>query len=241
MKKNIKLDKDTLISLYYENKDLLVPLFAILVSVLLFLIFIIPQLLSFPSRKSAVDQETKILDKIKESEKVLSTANTELINSQVQLVARTLPEKKPLEDALLAIYTAASLSNIQIESYSFQEVVSIVSTEPEVSRQAISFNVNIIGELDQAVDFADQIYKTYPISSVDNIGSSKGISNILIRFFYSPFIIGTLDDRTTVRSSSDAERTALEEITSWNEATGGDILNLTPDSTDSGELNDSPF
>ncbi|EKD85628.1 MAG: hypothetical protein ACD_37C00671G0010 [uncultured bacterium] len=238
MKKNIKLDKETLIGLYYENKDLIVPIFAISISVLLFLIFIIPQLLSFPSRKNAVDAETKILNKIKESEKILSTANIELINSEVQLVARTLPERKPLEEALLAIYTAASLSNIQIESYNFQEITSI---EPESSRQAISFNVNIVGELEQAVDFADQIYKTYPISSVDGIASAGGISTILIRFFYSPFVTGTLDDRTTVRSSTDIERTALEEITSWNEAIGGDILNLTPDSSDSGELNESPF
>lgn len=238
MKKNTKLDKETLIGLYYENKDLIVPIFAISISVLLFLIFIIPQLLSFPSRKNAVDAETKILNKIKESEKILSTANTELINSEVQLVAITLPEKKPLEGALLAIYTAASLSNIQIESYSFQEITSI---EPESSRQDISFNVNIIGELEQAVDFADQIYKTYPISSIDGITSEGGISTILIRFFYSPFVTGTLDDRTTVRSSTETERTTLEEITSWNEAIGGDILNLTPDSSDSGELNKSPF
>lgn len=244
MKKiNSELNKDTLLSFYYENKEMVLPVFAIIVSILLFIIFIIPQLLSFPSRKSAVDAENVVLNKIKESEKVLSTANIDLINSQVELVAKTLPEKKTIEETLRAIFTAASLSNSQIESYQFidTQVEGIAGPKESEKYQSLDFSVNIFGDINQTVDFIDQLYKSYPISSVKNIDISEGIASMTISFFYSPFITLSLDDRTSVRSMSEEERGAIEEIQSWNETIGGDIFNTLPESSSSGELNSSPF
>ena len=245
MKKiNSELNKDTLLSLYYENKEMVLPVFAIVVSILLFIIFIIPQLLSFPSRKSAVDSENAVLNKIKESEKVLSTANLDLVNSQVELVGKTLPEKKTIEEALGAIFTAASLSNSQIESYQFIDSgaeARPVPKESENKYQSLDFSVNIFGDINQAVDFIDQLYKSYPISSVKDIDISEGIASMTISFFYSPFAALSLDDRTRVRSMSEKEREAIEEIQSWNETLGGDIFNTLLESSPSGESSSSPF
>lgn len=245
MKKiNSELNKDTLISLYYENKEMVLPIFAIAVSILLFIIFIIPQLMSFPSRKSLVDAENAILEKIKESEKVLSTANIDLINSQVELAAKTLPEKKTIEEALGAIFTAASLSNSQIESYQFADSEtegSLSSKESEKKYKSLDFSVNIFGDINQTIDFIDQLYKSYPISSVKNINISEGIASMTISFFYSPFTAGSLEDRTNVRSMSEKEKEAIEEIQSWNETLGGDIFNTLSESSPSGESSSSPF
>lgn len=245
MKKiNSELNKETLLSLYYENKEMVLPVFAIAVSILLFIIFIIPQLLSFPSRKSSVDAENAILNKIKESEKILSTANIDLINSQVELAAKTLPEKKTIEEALGAIFTAASLSNSQIESYQFIDSGTegrSNSKESENKYQSLDFSVNIFGDINQVVDFINQLYKSYPISSVKNINISEGIASMTISFFYSPFVTGSLENRTNVRSMSEKEKEAIEEIQSWNETLGGDIFNLLPQSSPSGESSSSPF
>ncbi len=245
MKKiNPELNKDTLLSLYYENKEMVLPVFAIVVSILLFIIFIIPQLLSFPSRKSAVDAENAVLDKIKESEKVLSAANIDLVNSQIELVGKTLPEKKTIEEALGAIFTAASLSNSQIESYQFIDSGTEAVPGPkefENKYQSLDFLVNIFGDINQTVNFIDQLYKSFPISSVKDIDISEGIASMTVSFYYSPFVTGSLEDRTKVRSMSEKEREAIEEIQSWNETLGGDIFNPTPESTSSGESNSSPF
>jgi len=245
MKKiNSELNKDTLLGLYYENKEMVLPVFAIVVSILLFIIFIIPQLLSFPSRKSEVDIENAVLNQIKESEKVLSTVNLDLVNSQVELVSKTLPEKKTIEEALGAIFTAASLSNSQIESYQFIDSgaeAGPVPKESENKYQSLDFSVNIFGDINQAVDFIDQLYKSYPISSVKDIEISEGIASMKISFFYSPFVTGSLDDRTRVRSMSEKEREAIEEIQSWNETLGGDIFNTLLESSPSGESSSSPF
>ncbi len=243
-KTNSKFNKETVLSLYYENKAMILPVFAIVVSIFLFIIFIIPQLLSFPSRKNSVDAENATLNKIKESEKVLSTANIDLINSQIELVGKTLPEKKTIEEALGAIFTVASLSNSQIESYQFidSETEGASSSKDSKNKyQSLDFSVNIFGDINQTVDFIDQLYKSYPISSVKKINISEGISSITISFFYSPFITGSLNDRANVRSMSEKEKEVMEEIQSWNETLGGDVFNLVPASSPSGESISSPF
>lgn len=245
MKKiNPKLNKDTLLSLFYENKEMVLPVFAIAVSILLFVIFIIPQLLSFPSRKNLVDAENATLNKIKESEKTLSTANIDLINSQIELAVKTLPEKKTIEEVLGAIFTVASLSNSQIESYQFIDSVTERASSSKESKnkyKSIDFSVNIFGDINQTVDFIDQLYKSYPVSSVKDINISEGVASMTISFFYSPFVSGSLDDRTNVRPMSEKEKEAIEEIQSWNETLGGDIFNLVLESSPSGESSSSPF
>lgn len=231
-----ELTKEKLLDYYYENKELIVPIFSVVVSVLLFLVFIIPQLVSFPSRKTEVDIETAKLDQLKESEKVLTTLSTETINAQVQTAARVLPETKQFEEILNTISTAANLANVQIESYSFRETE--VSSKEQLP--FVAFDINVFGELDQAVNFINQLYKTKPISEVKTLTNSDGISEINVIFYYAPFTNLTLDDRTAVRSMSPKERAALNEINQWDDAFGG-VFNLIPEGTGSAETASSPF
>lgn len=238
MKFNKEVDKELIINLYYENKELVLPAFSIVVSLFLFAIFIAPQVLSFPARRTEVVAETLKLNKIKDSEKILSTANVDLINSQVQIVANTFPDKKEFENVLNAISAAASLSNTQIDSYQFQGLEGVQTTPG--SFPSLSFQVNILGDMDQAISFVDQIYKTFPISDVTSIANADNLSTISIHFFYSPFRATEISDRTQIKSMSANEKSTMDEITKWNDSFSGELFNTLPPSTASAETN-SPF
>lgn len=239
MKIKNNLSKESLTALYYENKELSVPILSIVISIFLFLVFIIPQLLSFPSRKDDIDLENVKLDAIKESEKILSVANVDLVNSQAELVTKIIPKDKSLEDSLNAIFTSASLSNTQIESYSFQD-----SSTPELEQGELlklNFNVSIFGGMDQAAGFIDNLYKTYPISEVERVEFKEGISTLSIFFYYSPFVTDSLSDRTKVKEMSEKEKATLEEILKWNDNSGSTIFDLISPSTGSARTSTSPF
>lgn len=238
MKLKTEINRDTLVSLYYENRDFVLPIFAIIVSVFLFIIFIIPQVLSFPARKSEVDIEEAKLNKIKESEKVLSTSNAGLINSQVEIASKTLPDKKSFEEVLNAISSAANLSNSQIESYEFQD--SNITPATSQNFQSIKFQVSIFGDVVQTANFIDELYQTYPISNVVGIKNSESLSTISIVFFYNPFISQTLVDRTAVRVMSPKEKTALSDITKWKDPSEN-VFEQIPGATESAKTSSSPF
>lgn len=238
MKLKTEINRDSLVSLYYENRDFVLPIFAIIVSVFLFIIFIIPQVLSFPARKSEVDIEETKLNKIKESEKMLSTVSVDLINSQVEIASKTLPDKKSFEEVLSAISSAANLSNSQIESYQFQDS-NIAPTTPQ-SFQFLKFQVSIFGDVNQAVDFINELYETYPISNVVGIKNSESLSTISIVFFYNPFISQTLEDRTAVRDMSSKEKATLSDITKWKDPSEN-VFEQIPGATESAKTSSSPF
>ncbi len=239
MKLTNQLNKEGIINLYFENKDYLLPVFAIIVSFFLFFIFIVPQILSFPSRKQDVDAETAKLNKIKESEKILSAANKNLIDSQLKTASKTLPANKAFEDVLNGISTAATLSNSQIESYQFRDQGNALNGNQKFL--SLNFNVTIIGNVEQAIEFINQIHKTYPISEAINISSSEGSSTISMLFYYRPFPSIGAEDRTQIRNMSAREKAALVEISKWNDTSIGNIFNSAVNASSSAENKSSPF
>lgn len=239
MKLTTQFNKQELNNIYFEHREYLLPVFAIVVSFFLFFVFIVPQILSFPQRKSEIDVESTKLNKIKETEKILSSANKDLVDSQFKIVSKTLPPSKPFEEVLSNITTAATLSNSQIESYQFEEQQILQTESGKFS--SLNFQVIIIGGIEQAIGFVNQIYKTYPIAEVNKITSNSGASTISTLFYYKAFPSIGSEDRTQIRNVSAKEKAALNEISEWNDTSVGDVFEFQSDASPSGDTTSSPF
>lgn len=238
MKLTTEFNKKELNNIYFEKREYMLPVFAIFVSFLLFFIFIVPQVLSFPQRKGEIDVENAKLSKIKETEKILSSANKGLIDSQFKIASKALPPAKPFEEVLSGITTAATLSNSQIDSYQFEEQEALQVESSKFS--SLIFQVTIIGGIEQAIEFVSQINKTYPIAEVNKITSSFGTSSISIVFYYKAFPSIDSEDRTQIRSLSAEEKKALDQVSKWNETTVEDVFEENLDASASGDTS-SPF
>lgn len=239
MKINTQLNKEAIANLYFENKEYALPLFAIIVSVLLFFVFIVPQATSFPSRKNEIDIETAKLNKIKESEKVLSSIDENLIDSQLKIVSKALPSNKAFQEVLNSISTAATLSNTQIENYQFQEDENALVDANKFP--SLTFEVDVTGDVRQAIELINQLHKTYPISEVTNIINSGGVSTITILFYYKPFPSISFEDRGQIRNMSAKEKSTIDEISKWNDVDIQTTSEFIIDASASAELRSSPF
>ena len=241
MSLNGKLSKEAILSLYEDNRKYSLPIISIIASFFLFFIFIVPQILSFPSKKQDVDVENAKLSKIKETEKILKNADKDLIDSQLQTASKALPPGKSFEEILNGISTAVALSAAQIESYRFNNNQVSQQSRAEKSKfSSLLFEVTIIGTTESAVEFIKQLYKTYPASEVISIVTTSGLTNIKTLFYYKPFSSISSSDRTNLRNMSAREKAALDEISGWNDTSIGVIIEPLESATESAE-DSSPF
>ena len=241
MNLNAKFSKEIIYSLYEDNKNYAIPVLSIVISFLLFFIFIVPQVLTFPNRKQEVDIENAKLSKIKEAEKVILRANPDQIESQLRIATKALPSTKAFEEILGSLLTAAALSGAQIENYKFDSQ-SMLQTDPQTTKfSTLLFEVTIIGSTKAGVEFIKELYKTNPASNAISILTSSGLTNVKILFYYKSFSPVSIENRTQVRSISSSEKAALDEISKWNDSSIGDIFEIETEASESATIDSSPF
>lgn len=210
------LNKENIQEMIEENKDLLVPLCILFIAVVLFVVFILPGILSFPSKKGDRDTEVARLNQIKEAKRVLENVNDEQLTEEVEIVTRTLPSDKNFEIILSAISQAAVDSGSQIANYIFSD-----SGNPNTSEQntysGLTFDIGILGGIEQAASFVDKLYESYPVSEVKEISYTNGVSKIIISFYFKPFTSVNAQDAALARGKTAEELNTFQEISEWRE------------------------
>ncbi|MBI2621569.1 MAG: hypothetical protein HYW63_02880 [Candidatus Levybacteria bacterium] len=238
---NTKLSKEEVLSFYSDNKEYALPALSIVASFFLFFVFIVPQLISFPSKRQEANIENAKLERIKEAEKVLTGANVDILDSQIKIATKALPPGKAFEEILNGISSAVSLSNTQIESYQF-DTQTILSTGSIASKfSTLLFEITIIGSTQEAIEFTKALYKTYPASEVTSILTSSGITSVKALFYYKSFSQVSPEERTQVRSISAKEKETLDEISKWNDTSAVIFFEPEVSATESAENDSSPF
>lgn len=236
-----KLTKASFYGLYEDNKEYALPLIAIVASFFLFFVFIVPQVLSFPSRKQEVDKESDKLRKIKETEEILLNSDESLIDSQLRIASKALPPGKSFEEILNGISTAAALSGAQIENYKFESQNDLSAGTNDSKFSSLLFEVSVIGTTKDAIGFIGQLYKTYPASDAISMLTSSGVTDIKILFYYKSFPSISPEDRTQIKNISAKESAALTEVSSWNDTSVGNFIGPIGQASESAQSDSSPF
>jgi hypothetical protein len=239
MKITNDLTKTGVRSMLEDNKELLVPLGVVLAAILLFIIVVLPQIMNFPAKKSERDVEVARLTEIKQAKEILQSLDRIKLDSDLKIADSALPSDKNFEIILNAISAAASLSNSQITDYKYSQSGPVAPASAQ-ALSGLNFEIEIEGEIDQAVKFIDELYKTYPISEAKKIDYDGGISKVSLVFYYNPFTTGVAKEAALARDSSPAEKKALAELSKWNINTIEQDLAFPIYSTSSG-VRTSPF
>lgn len=236
---NKKISQDKFMLLYYENKEYLIPVVAIAISLVLFFVFLFPQILSFPGRKQAIDVENEVLRKVQETERIVLSQNSSNLDDKIKIVSNALPPGKNFEQILNGISTAAALSGTQIENYRFE---NLQNETAEITKYSVlEFKVSIIGDAREAIGFIKELYKTYPVSDVTSISSQENITVLTVKFFYKPFPSAGGEDRTSIKELTAQQVQALSEATKWNNGSIGSAIDIDIEASSSGEVRTSPF
>jgi len=211
-----ELSKENIRVSIEENKELALPIVILLIAVMLFIVFILPNILSFPSRKGERDVEVEKLNQIKTAQKILQSTNTSELESEVGLVSNVLPSEKNFELILEAIKEAGAKSNSQIINYQFTDS-GIRQVNTQSSIPSLLFTIDIVGGVDQAANFASELYNIYPISSLKSISLINGVSEVNVNFYYKPFTSVNASDVALARDKTTNEEKALQKISQWNQ------------------------
>jgi len=156
------------------------------------------------------------------------------LDSEVQIVSNALPSEKNFELILGAINEAATRSNALISGYRFADNINS-SSSPGQSFPVLLFEIDIAGNLDQAADFAQELYKTYPVSSIESISYSNGISVLAVEFYYKPFVSLSEEQGGVVRRKNAKELSTMSEISQWNQVSTDLEFSQLQTATDSAE------
>jgi len=198
-----------------DNKELLVVISVFGASIGLFLIFILPGILNFPSKMNDRNMEIEKLNQIKQAKSVLEATNKNQLEEDTDLATRALPSDRNFELILGAISEAATRSNAIIVGYKF----SASSNSVEVVQgqfPGLIFEIEMAGGVDQAAGFSDQLSIAFPVSEVQEITYERGVSTVIVSFYYKPFTEVNAEDVALARQRTEGEIKALEEISGWN-------------------------
>jgi hypothetical protein len=183
--------------------------------------------------------ENEKLNVIKEAERTVATVNKDILDSELEIASKALPSSKPFEQILNGISTAASLSNVQVLGYQFQNQNTQLLTTSKFS--SLLFDVTVGGDVQSAIRFIDQLYKTYPISEIVGVTGSDKESKIRILFYYKAFPSVLPEDRINIKNMSTDQKNVLDKITNWDDSEESEIIQTIQDASSSGETTTSPF
>ena len=206
MEEKVNVDVSSLIVIFNKNKSYILPVVVIIISVLLFLQFAIPQFNAlFKAREEAKTTLAKI-KKLKENLAVLSNIDDNVLDSQLNTLSLALPLRKDYIGVLDTINSVAKETNVSVGGFSL-EIGDISKSENSESffpmiRFSAPINTDILGTF----RFINGIGKTaVPLSNVYYVNAGKESASVGLAFYYMPIssISNLNPDATIVPVSKD--------------------------------------
>jgi hypothetical protein len=184
----VNIDLKSLKFIVVKNKPYFLPAFIVLVSIILFFKFVIPQFGElFDAQKQAKEMQLKT-KAFKENLDVLESINDKTLNSQVEILKLALPTKKDYIAVLNAVYLAAQRTGISLGRFSL--VVGDLS-EPENNEDFSTIKLTVpINSPPAAVhNFIQAINKTFPLVGIYSIKVGDESSSVDLGFHYKSLAV----------------------------------------------------
>lgn len=214
MSNKTRIDQEVLKILYYRYKDYVLPLAAFIASWLIFLQVVLPQIQNFLSVKDQVTASEQTLAVMTQNYNIIAAANSTELQTFLNTAQKALPPTKDFAGVLNAISTAAGLSGVIVNDYSFQIGDLTNNNTKGLSEQpSIELNITLNGTMDQTKKFLNALEKQLPLSEVTSVDFvSDGTAAIDAHFFYSPLPKINFVDTDPIPVLTAAEKKMLQSF-----------------------------
>jgi len=241
MKKKINIDSTTFWLLYRKYKEYFLPVGMILVSILLFLLVIIPQFQNFLDTQQQVKVESKKLALLKNNLNLLTNIDESQMDSQLQVASVSLPPNKDFEGILNGVSVAANKAGVFLGDYDIQ-VGDITKPSLNIkSFPSLQLSLTINGGVNGATRFMTELYKTVPLSEITNVKVTNTTSEITALFYYRPFPPLGFNDSVPITPVSQAGSSIIVNLSSWNNVTRTIQAVNQPSPAPPSAINPNPF
>ncbi|HEX8965384.1 MAG TPA: hypothetical protein VF820_03050 [Patescibacteria group bacterium] len=184
--KPIPINETTFRILYFRFKPYLISTAVILVCIILFFQFIIPQIGQWFALRDQVIAEQQKIDVLNQNLNIITKINNATLDKDIQITAAALPSQKDFAAILDAVSNAATTANVSLGDYSFQ--VGNLSDTAVGSQTNLQLILSIKGGITDVERFIQSLKTQVPLSDVTNVQINSASSSTLTTVFYfKPF------------------------------------------------------
>lgn len=217
MNKKLNFDQSTIRILYYRNKEYIIPVVIILICLILFMKFVIPQMQELFLIKEK-EKETQIrVENLKKNLIFLSNLDSSNLDSKLETTSNALPPKKDFAGIINAISNAAINSGVALDDFGFS-VGELSTKSAKLNTQpSIQIELSVISDKDRVRLFLSKLAKEFPLSEITSVQMENNLTAIVTVFYYKPFPPIEIDDYALPGNLSGKETTLINNMSSWKE------------------------
>jgi Tfp pilus assembly protein PilO len=238
--KKTNIDLENLKVLYRHYKEFLLPVGVILVSILVIIYVIFPQIQQYFSSQSAVQAEQQKLDTFRSNYNLLISLNDATIASDLNILSSALPSQKDFAGIIDAISYVSAKTGVSVGNFEFSLGNLSASNFGGTAYPSTKINISLRGDAKSIARFVEEVAKTMPIAEVTSINIADNTGSMTILFYYKPFPVQNVSDSVSIAPLSASQQTLIKTISSWNSTSQAEMLSL-PNVTATSSASTSPF
>lgn len=183
MNQKINADIKSLVFIFNKNKSYIYPVLIILVSILLFFQFVIPQVRMLNATQKKTKEALVRLETSKANLHILENVNESILDSQLEIAKAALPLDKNYIGILNSIYSAAQKTGVSLGNFSFK-VGDLSQSKDDDKFSVISLSLPVNSPIMAINSFVETISKTMPLVNVSSVKMRSSSSTIGLSFYY---------------------------------------------------------
>ncbi len=216
--RKINVDLENLLVLYRHHKEFLLPIGVILVSVLVIIYVIFPQIQQYFNSQDLVKTEQQKLDMLKGNYALLTTLNDSKMTSNLKMLSLALPAQKDFAGIIDAISYISTKTGVSVGNFEFSLGNLSASNFGGTAYPSTKINISLKGSSKGITNFAHEIVKTMPVAEVTSINISGNIGSLTILFYYKAFPPQNISDQTQITPLNAKQTALINQLSSWNSA-----------------------
>jgi len=227
MNGKINIDLKSLRFIFSKNKPYFVPIAIILISVILFFQFVIPQYQILLATRKQIQETSVKLAALKTNLDLLTNINENTLDSQLKILNSALPLEKDLIGILNSIYSTAQKTGVELGSFSFK-IGDLSKSENSNNFSVVKLSVPINAGVMAMNNFIEVISNTLPLSEINLIKVGKLSSVTDLSFYYMPLTASGYDQNSRISPISQSGLTLINQLNKFGNVPSSGLPTLTP-------------
>jgi hypothetical protein len=217
MKNKVNLDLVSLKFIFDRNKAYIIPIIIILVSVILFFQFVIPEFSALHRVQQEAKQLSQELEIMKSNLNILSNADEDVLDSQLKTLTSALPLNKDAIRILNSIYANAQKTGVSLGAFSFV-IGDISKPENAIDLPVVKLSVPIDADVIGVNSFIEIINKTVPLSEINSVKIGDKSSQVELSFYYKPLGNSKYSSNSQINPVSQKGLTLISQLNGFEDA-----------------------
>ncbi len=214
MDEKINIDLKSLKLIFKENRPYIASVVLVLVSIILFVQFVIPQYQGLLTANKQVEEMSSRMVTLKANLDVLTNINDEVLNSQLKMLISALPLSKDFVAILSSVYSAAQKAGVSLGSFSIK-LGDVSKSENGKGFSVVKLTVPINAGALGVNSFISIINKTFPLSDVTSVKIGEKSSEVDLSFQYAILSASNYSQNARISAISQKGLRIIAELSNY--------------------------